>query len=113
MNTRKLSTHVLNTSTGKAASNIKVTAYRLNDSQEWIAIKPAKTNTDGRCLLLEQANFTNGIYKLTFQVGSYFAEQNIKTFYPAIDIIVDCCEVQSYHIPLLISPFGYSTYRGT
>ncbi|XP_030246754.1 uncharacterized protein LOC115565691 [Drosophila navojoa] len=113
MNTRKLSTHVLNTSTGKAASNVKVTVYRLNDSQEWIPIKPAQTNADGRCQLLSEADFINGIYKLTFQVGLYFAEQNIKTFYPAIDVIVDCCEAQSYHIPLLISPFGYSTYRGT
>ncbi|XP_034478345.1 probable 5-hydroxyisourate hydrolase [Drosophila innubila] len=113
MNTRKLSTHVLETSSGKAASNIKVTVYRLDEIQEWRAIRPSQTNSDGRCLLLDQGEFPMGIYKLTFHVGPYFAAKNMTTFYPAIDIIVDCNENQNYHIPLLLSPYGYTTYRGT
>ncbi|XP_064543191.1 uncharacterized protein LOC135431793 [Drosophila montana] len=113
MNTRKLTTHVLNTSTGKAAANIKVTTYRLEESQEWKALRPSETNSDGRCQLLDLSDFSKGIYKLTFHVGAYFAAQNIKTFYPAVELIVDCSEEQNYHVPLLLSPYGYSTYRGT
>ncbi|ALC41104.1 CG30016 [Drosophila busckii] len=113
MNTRKLSTHVLNTANGKAVANIKITTYRLDELQEWRALRPSQTNTDGRCLLLENSDFTHGIYKLTFHVGAYYASQNMKTLYPAIDIIVDCSEDQNYHIPLLLSSYGYTTYRGT
>ncbi|KAH8299741.1 hypothetical protein KR044_005320 [Drosophila immigrans] len=113
MNSRKLSTHVLETSTGKAAPNIKVTVYRLDELQEWRAIRPSQTNADGRCLVLDQGEFPNGIYKLTFHVGAYFAAKNMTTLYPAIDIIAECNENRNYHIPLLLSPYGYTTYRGT
>ncbi|KAH8413663.1 hypothetical protein KR222_003091 [Zaprionus bogoriensis] len=113
MSSRKLSTHVLDTSTGRAAQHVKVTVFRLDELQEWRAIRPGETNSDGRCQLLDNADFPLGIYKLTFHVGAYFAARNVKTFYPAIDIIVDCGENQSYHIPLLLSPYGYTTYRGT
>lgn len=113
MSSRKLSTHVLDTSNGKAAANVKVTVYRLNEFQEWTAIRPGETNSDGRCQLLENAEFPIGVYKLTFHVGVYFAAKNVKTFYPAVDIIVDCSDNQNYHIPLLLSPYGYTTYRGT
>ncbi|KAH8393355.1 hypothetical protein KR215_006578 [Drosophila sulfurigaster] len=113
MNTRKLSTHVLETSAGKAAANIKVTVYRLDEIQEWKAIRPGQTNADGRCLLLDHGEFPNGIYKLTFNVGAYFAAKNQTTLYPAIDIIAECNENQNYHIALLLSPYGYTTYRGT
>lgn len=113
MSSRKLSTHVLDTSNGKAAQNVKVTVYRLNEFQEWNAIRPGETNADGRCQLLDNAEFSLGVYKLTFHVGTYFAAKNVRTFYPAVDIIVDCSENQHYHIPLLLSPYGYTTYRGT
>ncbi|EDW00975.1 5-hydroxyisourate hydrolase [Drosophila grimshawi] len=113
MSTRKFSSHVLNTSTGKAAAYIKVTTSRLDELQEWKAIRPTQTDSDGRCQLLDPAEFSSGIYKLTFHVGAYFAEQNIKTFYPAVELIVDCSENQNYHVPLLLSPYGYTTYRGT
>ncbi|EDW72561.1 uncharacterized protein Dwil_GK20968 [Drosophila willistoni] len=112
---RTFSTHILDTSKGKAAANVKVTVYRLNETQEWQGLRAVQTNQDGRCQLLKDGDeFPSGIYKLTFHVGAYFAEQNEKTLYPAIEIIVDCDDEQDhYHIPLLLNPFGYTTYRGT
>lgn len=98
---------------GKAAANVRVTVSRLDEIQEWRSLRAAQTDADGRSLLLEPGQFPSGIYKLTFHVGAYFAERHVRTFYPAVDIIVDCSENQHYHIPLLLNPFGYSTYRGT
>ncbi|KAH8237300.1 hypothetical protein KR038_009374 [Drosophila bunnanda] len=113
MDARKFSTHILDTSVGKAAANVRVTVSRLDEIQEWRSLRAAQTNEDGRCQLLEPGQFLSGIYKLTFHVGSYFAERKVPTLYPVIEIIVDCSENQHYHIPLLLNPFGYSTYRGT
>ncbi|KAH8274622.1 hypothetical protein KR026_008307 [Drosophila bipectinata] len=113
MDTRKFSTHVLDTSLGKAAANVRITVSRLDEIHEWRPLRAAQTNEDGRCQLLEPGQFQHGIYKLTFHVGAYFAEHNTRTIYPAVDIMVDCSENLNYHIPLLLNPFGYSTYRGT
>ncbi|KAH8304325.1 5-hydroxyisourate hydrolase [Drosophila kikkawai] len=113
MDVRKFSTHILDTSVGEAAANVRVTVSRLDELQEWKSLRAAKTNEDGRCQLLEPGQFPSGIYKLTFHVGSYFAARNVKTLYPVIEIIADCSENQHYHIPLLLNPYGYSTYRGT
>ncbi|KAH8402489.1 hypothetical protein KR009_012382 [Drosophila setifemur] len=113
MDARKFSTHVLDTSVGKAAANVRVTVSRLDEIQEWRPLRATQTNEDGRCELLAPGEFPSGIYKLTFHVGPYFAERNVRSLYPAIEIIVDCSENQNHHIPLLLNPFGYSTYRGT
>ncbi|EDW47319.1 5-hydroxyisourate hydrolase [Drosophila sechellia] len=113
MEARKFSTHILDTSVGKAAANVRITVSRLDEIQEWRSLRAAQTDADGRCLLLESGQFPSGIYKLTFHVGAYYAERSVRTLYPAIDLIVDCSENQNYHIPLLLNPFGYSTYRGT
>ncbi|XP_034650916.1 5-hydroxyisourate hydrolase [Drosophila subobscura] len=113
MDARKFSTHVLDTSVGKAAASVRVTVSVLDEIQEWRSLRAVQTNADGRCQLLEAGEFPSGVYKLKFHVGAYFAERNVNTLYPAIDIMVDCSENQNYHIPLLLNPFGYSTYRGT
>lgn len=112
--TRTISTHVLDTSLGKAASEVPFTLYRLLANEQWQELKQATTDKDGRAMqLLESTDFKSGIYKLKFNVQKYFDSVGVQSFYPFIEIVVKCVEGQHYHIPLLLSPFGYSTYRGT
>lgn len=111
---RTLSTHVLDTSLGKAASEVPLTAYRLSENGEWKELKCTTTDKDGRASqLLEAKDFKNGIYKIKFFVHEYYKKLGADCFYPFIEIVINCEEGQHYHIPLLLSPFGYSTYRGT
>jgi len=75
-----------------------------------------KTDADGRLkdLLPDDFTFAAGVYRLTFATGAYFAARNIESFYPQVSIsfiVRDAAE--HYHVPLLLSPFGYSTYRGS
>lgn len=110
---RTLSTHILDTSLGKAASEVPLRVYRLTENQQWQELKQAKTDTDGRASqLLELKDFKSGIYKLQFDVQKYYDGLAIECFYPFIEIVVKCMAGQHYHIPLLLSPFGYTTYRG-
>lgn len=113
----------------------QVSLYKLVDSL-WTIISESCTNTDGRCLdLLSRSAFNVGRYKLHFDVENYFKELQIASLYPFIEvnttnprpyllsgvlhilfqIVFDCSndEDDHYHIPLLLNPFGYSTYRGT
>lgn len=106
-----ISTHVLDTSLGKPAAGIGVTLAR-----DGAVIGSGKTDDDGRVkdLLKSPQQLTSGVYELTFAVGDYFRETGRNGFY---DRIVISFRVGSdsghYHVPLLLSPFGYSTYRGS
>ncbi|XP_037805470.1 5-hydroxyisourate hydrolase isoform X2 [Lucilia sericata] len=112
--TRTLSTHVLDTSLGKAAVDVPLSVYRLLENQQWQELKQAATDKDGRASqLLETNDFKSGIYKLQFNVQKYYDNLGVACFYPFIEIVVKCVAGQHYHIPLLLSPFGYTTYRGT
>jgi 5-hydroxyisourate hydrolase/2-oxo-4-hydroxy-4-carboxy-5-ureidoimidazoline decarboxylase len=110
----QVTTHVLDTSTGKPGKNIAVQLIQ-NKSNEWKSIAQGITNNDGRIpdLLPEGKNLSAGNYKIVFETGNYYATQNIKTFYPAVEILFTIFDDSHYHVPLLISPFGYSTYRGS
>jgi 5-hydroxyisourate hydrolase len=110
-----LSTHVLDTSTGRPASGIAVRLAQL-EGASWIDLTVATTNADGRvsALLPPGAEEGPGTYRLTFEVGRYFAARQQDTFYAeiAIDFVVRDAS-QHHHVPLLVSPYGYSTYRGS
>ena len=110
----QVTTHVLDTSAGKPGKNITVQLMQ-NTSNEWKSIAQGITNNDGRIpdLLPEGKSLTAGNYKIVFETGNYYATQNIKTFYPAVEIQFIIFDDSHYHVPLLISPFGYSTYRGS
>jgi hydroxyisourate hydrolase len=110
----QVTTHVLDTSAGKPGKNISVQLMQ-NENNEWISIAQGVTNADGRVadLLPEEKNLSAGTYKIVFDTGNYYATQNIKTFYPAVEILFTIFDDSHYHVPLLISPFGYSTYRGS
>jgi 5-hydroxyisourate hydrolase len=112
----KLSTHVLDTTVGKPASNLEISLYKKIDAV-FTLVKTVKTNSDGRCdsALLENENLSKGAYELVFNVADYFATKNIESKFlqdVVIRFYIDD-ETQNYHVPLLITPYSYSTYRGS
>ena len=114
----RLTTHVLDTAKGRPGQGIRIALYRLGETPELVA--SAVTNDDGRCdapLLADEA-FTAGRYELVFQAGDYFAAQGVEggdpRFLDEVVIRFGVAEAgQHYHVPLLLSPYGYSTYRGS
>jgi len=112
-----ISTHVLDTSRGQPASNVTVVLERLAvEGSTTRELTRAKTDADGRVreLLSDGASLGVGRYRLTFDTGSYFASAGLEPFYPAVVVTFIVRDTsQHYHIPLLLSQYGYSTYRGS
>jgi 5-hydroxyisourate hydrolase len=110
----QITTHILDTTQGKPASGITITLY-VGQNDQWTEIARGKTNEDGRItdLLREDKLLQRGIYKLRFETKDYFDKKAIPTFYPYVEIIFDIQSTEHYHVPLLLNPFGYSTYRGS
>ena len=102
-----LSTHVLDTSLGKPAAGV-----RINLAHRGGPLAEAVTDADGRVADLGGA-LEPGTYSLRFDSGSYFAERGIEGFYPEVLVIFTISGAGHVHVPLLLSPFGYSTYRGS
>ena len=112
----KLTTHVLDTAKGCPAKNVGV---RLYDAEGEL-LTETTTNDDGRCNapILEGEGFRKGSYRLEFDIAAYYKAQGVKLAEPAfLDVVVlqfgISDEAAHYHVPLLVSPFGYSTYRGS
>ena len=110
----QITTHVLDTSLGKPASGIAITLEHKTESG-WKKISAGITNADGRTAELLPAGkiMDVGTYRFVFETGVYFRKQNVKTFYPQVVIEFKISDASHYHVPLLLSPFGYSTYRGS
>jgi 5-hydroxyisourate hydrolase len=111
-----ITTHVLDTSRGKPGVGIKATLEFLAGNNGWQTLGQGATNTDGRIsdLLSDAHKLSVGVYKLTFETQAYFDTQKVQAFYPNVQITFRIVEVdQHYHVPLLLNPFGYSTYRGS
>jgi 5-hydroxyisourate hydrolase len=110
-----ISTHILDTSKGRPGAGVK-TILELLTPSKWQEIGSGVTNEDGRLpgLVPVDHQLKDGIYRLTFDVNSYFESQSIKCFYPYVQITFEILDPsQHFHVPLLLSPFGYSTYRGS
>ena len=109
-----LTTHILDTSAGKPAPGIDV-VLEQHVAGQWEKLGSGISNDDGRIhnLLSPDAVITPGIYRLTFHTKNYFSLQNKKCFYPQVTIEFEVTDSSHYHVPLLLSPFGYSTYRGS
>lgn len=115
----RLTTHVLDTARGQPGAGITVTLYR-NLGDRYALIRDAVTNADGRCdePLLEGASFTAGRYRLVFNLGVYFARAGFAVADPPFvdEVVIDfgvADAASHYHVPLLASPWSYSTYRGS
>ncbi len=111
-----ITTHVLDTTGGKPAAGMSVRLEVRESEEVWKEISAAVTNADGRAmdLLPESHRLAAGQYRLTFETGKYFRDQGTATFYPQVVVTFEVRDVAAhYHVPLLISPFGYSTYRGS
>jgi 5-hydroxyisourate hydrolase len=115
----KLTTHVLDTAHGRPGAGITIELFRL-DGDTRLPLKTARTNGDGRCdaPLIEGAEFGKGEYELVFHAGDYFARAGVPLPQPRfIDRVVLRFGVADpnahYHVPLLVSPWAYSTYRGS
>lgn len=108
----KITTHILDTSRGKTAAGVIVT-LEYWDGKLWSQTAKAVSNGDGR---VADWSFPLrvGIYRLTFETGEYFRSRNTPTLYPSISVTFNVDDANAhYHIPLLLSPHGYSTYRGS
>ena len=111
----QLSSHILDISQGKPAPNVKIALSKQDKNQTWVLIDEKYTDNNGRIkdFLKEESNKNNnGVYKLTFYITPYFEKLKQKTFYPFIEVVFEIKDDQHYHIPITLSPYGYSTYRG-
>ena len=111
-----ITTHVLDTSLGRPAAGVPVTLERQTAGEAWVAVGHGKTDGDGRLrdLLAPGVSVEPGIYRLTFYTGAYFASRAIDGFYPSVQVMFEIRNAaEHHHVPLLLSPFGYSTYRGS
>jgi 5-hydroxyisourate hydrolase len=110
-----VTTHILDISRGRPAVGV-VVALALQSDQGWQDLGQGTTNKDGRVnnLLPDDFKFAPGVYRLTFDTGAYFAAQHVESFYSQVTISFVVRDATAhYHVPLLLSPFGYSTYRGS
>jgi 5-hydroxyisourate hydrolase len=110
-----ISTHILDIALGLPAAGVPITLARMSN-QQWVAINDAFTDADGRCkyLLPAAEPLLSGIYRIHFETAFYFKQHGIAGLYPYVEICfaVSDCE-QHYHIPLLLTANGYTTYRGS
>ncbi|XP_070828966.1 5-hydroxyisourate hydrolase-like [Chaetodon trifascialis] len=111
-----LTTHVLNTGDGVPASRMALSLHRLDSKlMIWNLLNVGTTNQDGRCPgLISQQDFTPGMYKLRFETGSYWETLGQTSFYPYVEVVFTISDpAQRFHLPLLMSRFSFSTYRGS
>ena len=110
----QITTHILDTSIGKPAAGVSIHLQKPT-KVGWENLASGITNSDGRIpdLLASEVKLQPGVYSMLFDVAPYFANKEIVSFYPSIRIEFETFDQSHYHIPLLLNPFGYSTYRGS
>lgn len=111
-----ITTHVLDTALGRPALGVLVRLELQLKDQSWKFLAEGVTNEDGRVanLLGDEDQLTQGVYRINFDTKTYFQKKNVKYFYPEVNITFDIENPREhFHVPLLISGFGYSTYRGS
>jgi 5-hydroxyisourate hydrolase len=111
-----LSTHVLDAVRGRAAAGVPVALFR-QQGDGWLAAGAGQTDSDGRLTGLpspDSGGLTAGIYRLRFDTACYFAGTGVRGFYPEVIVTFEVTDPDAHHhVPLLLSPFAYSTYRGS
>jgi 5-hydroxyisourate hydrolase len=108
-----LSTHVLDAASGLPAAGVPVTLERRG-GDGWQPLGEAVTDDDGRVRDLAPGGLGTGVHRLVFATGEYFAATGQTGFYPEVSVVFDVTDTsRHYHVPLLLSPYAYSTYRGS
>jgi len=112
--TYQLSTHILDVSSGMPAPGVTVQLEKLNEkTKAWVFVDKNITDEQGRIkAFLDQRQENRGIYKLIFFVKDYFSSKKADTFYPFVDVVFEIKDNKHYHVPITLSAYGYSTYRG-
>jgi 5-hydroxyisourate hydrolase len=112
---KSISTHVLDISRGRPAEGVPVTLEKRDGSGGYAAVNSGRTDADGRVKgLVADGDLTEGTYRITFDTGAYFAALKVEAFYPEASIVFVIRDAAAhYHVPLLLSAYGYSTYRGS
>jgi 5-hydroxyisourate hydrolase len=111
-----ITTHVLDTARGRPAEGVHITLEASDGHGSFSLLGQGTTDSDGRLktLLAEASVLRAGVYRITFDTAAYFATRGEVTFFPSVPIVFEVKDIkQHYHVPLLLSPFGYSTYRGS
>lgn len=111
-----ITTHVLDTARGRPAEGVPVTLEMRGPDGAFTPVGRGETDADGRmkALLPDGHPLSPGVYRITFDTGAYFRKNSVQGFYPQVPVIFEIRDgTQHYHVPLLLSPFGFSTYRGS
>jgi 5-hydroxyisourate hydrolase len=109
-----LSVHVIDTMTGNPAAGLRVVIAR-SEKSAWTELGRGQTDESGRIarVLPDGMTLRAGVYRMTFETGGYFARRQVKTFYPEVPVVFEVTDPERHHhLPLILSPNGYSTYRG-
>ena len=107
-------THVLDIASGRPAAGVAVTLERAQAGGAWRELGAAATDDNGRTGDLAGGGLQTGQHRLTFATGAYFAAHGIDSFHPSVTVTFEIVDAtQHHHVPLLVAPFGYSTYRGS
>jgi 5-hydroxyisourate hydrolase len=108
-----ITTHVLDTALGRPAAGVPLTLSKFGGGG-WTLAGRGVTDADGRCRNLQKAGkLKKGVYRLTFNTAAYFKKTQQTSFYPSVSIVFQVRDASHHHVPLLLSPWGYSTYRGS
>jgi 5-hydroxyisourate hydrolase len=109
-----ITTHVLDTSLGRPARGVPA-MLEIQDDDGWRELATGETNDDGRIGdMLAPGSLRAATYRITFDTAAYFTAQGVTSFYPSVTVVFSVrAPDQHHHVPLLLSPFGYSTYRGS
>lgn len=111
-----ITTHVLDTSRGCPAAGVRVALEQVNVDEQWRPLGDGVTDGNGRLntLLPSSTGLAAGLYRLRFDTRAYFQEHGVNAFFPHVIVTFEVSDTsRHYHVPLLLSPFGYTTYRGS
>ena len=111
----QLSSHILDVTQGRPAPDVKISLSKQDDRGKWVTLDEKYTDANGRItdfLKVEKGTSQHGVFKLTYFIEPYFKKLNQSSFYPFIEVVFEIKDDNHYHVPITLSPFGYSTYRG-
>jgi len=108
----QLTTHVLDTALGRPAAGVPVVLDALEEGG-WVTLATATTDDDGRARAIGPESVPPGRYRFTFDTGAYYRATEQIAFHPEVVVVFEVTDTSHYHVPLLLSPYAYSTYRGS